>query len=88
MQKRCNTIKSNQKAACLQKEELMFWERQNKSGDEVDLKLARDLPDDTPEFILRMLTDFEKDAANFASQVREDGYWTRDAATVTWLSEP
>jgi len=65
MQKRCNTIKSNQKAACLQKEELMFWERQNKSGDEVDLKLARDLPDDTPEFILRMLTDFEKDAAKF-----------------------
>lgn len=43
----------------------MFWERQNKSGDEVDLKLARDLPDDTPEFVLRMLIDFEKDAAKF-----------------------
>jgi len=31
----------------------------------VDLKLARDLPDDTPEFILRMLTDFERDVSSF-----------------------
>jgi ubiquinone/menaquinone biosynthesis C-methylase UbiE len=65
MQKTCKTIKSDHKASCLQKEELMFWERQNKSGDEADLKLARDLPDDTPRFILNMLNDFEKDAAKF-----------------------
>lgn len=50
---------------CLQKDELEFWERQTRCGDEVDLKLARDLPDDTPEFILRLLSDFEKEAAKF-----------------------
>lgn len=49
----------------LQKEELMFWERQKRSGDESDLKMARDLPDDTPDFILGMLGDFEKEAAMF-----------------------
>lgn len=56
---------------CLQKEELDFWERQTRCGDEVDLKLARDLPDDTPEFILRMLSDFEKGAASFCFEGAE-----------------
>jgi ubiquinone/menaquinone biosynthesis C-methylase UbiE len=55
----------DQKAGCLQKEELKFWECQKKSGDEMDLKLARDLPDDTPDFILQLLSDFERDAAKF-----------------------
>jgi len=31
----------------------------------VDLKLARDLPDDTPDFILRSIYEFERDAAEF-----------------------
>jgi SAM-dependent methyltransferase len=53
------------KANGLQKEELAFWESQKKSGDEVELKLARDLPDDTPDFILHMLSEFEREAAEF-----------------------
>jgi SAM-dependent methyltransferase len=53
------------KAGCLQKEELAFWESQKRIGDESDLKMARDLPEDTPEFILRMLSDFEAKAAAF-----------------------
>jgi SAM-dependent methyltransferase len=56
---------SGERHECLQKEELEFWERQTRCGEDVDLKLARDLPDDTPDFILRMLSDFEKDAACF-----------------------
>jgi ubiquinone/menaquinone biosynthesis C-methylase UbiE len=48
-----------------QRKELVFWEALRKSGDEVDLKLARDLPDDAPVFILRMLTEFEMEAAEF-----------------------
>lgn len=48
-----------------QRKELDFWERQKKSGEEVELKLARDLPDDAPRFILKMLTEFERNAAEF-----------------------
>ncbi len=48
-----------------QKDELDFWEAQKRCGDEIDLKLARDLPDDTPDFILKMIGDFEEDAADF-----------------------
>ncbi len=43
----------------------MFWERQKRGGVESDLKIARDLPDDTPDFILRLLDDFENEAAKF-----------------------
>jgi ubiquinone/menaquinone biosynthesis C-methylase UbiE len=49
----------------LDQEELEFWESQKRCGDEIDLKLARDLPDDTPDFILRMMGDFEEEAAKF-----------------------
>jgi SAM-dependent methyltransferase len=49
----------------LQKEELDFWEGQKRCGEEVDLKLARDLPDDTPDFILKMMGDFEDEASTF-----------------------
>jgi ubiquinone/menaquinone biosynthesis C-methylase UbiE len=48
-----------------EKEELDFWEGQKRCGDEMDLKLARDLPDDTPDFILKMMIDFEDEAARF-----------------------
>lgn len=46
-------------------EELAFWERQKRSGDDADLKMARDLPDDTPGFILSLLSDFEREVAKF-----------------------
>lgn len=49
----------------LDPEELEFWESQKRCGEEIDLKLARDLPDDTPDFILRMMDDFEEEAARF-----------------------
>ncbi|MEI8003927.1 MAG: class I SAM-dependent methyltransferase [Methanothrix sp.] len=48
-----------------EKEELDFWESQKRCGDDMDLKLARDLPDDTPDFILKMMSDFEEEAARF-----------------------
>ena len=50
----------------LQKKELNFWEELRKSGEETDLKYARDLPDDTPKLILRMLAEFESDVAEFS----------------------
>ena len=50
----------------LQKQELEFWENLKKSGEEIDLRYARDLPDDTPEFILKMLAQFEKEVAKFS----------------------
>jgi len=53
------------KAASLQKEELEFWDNQKRRGYEVELKLARDLPDDTPDFILQKISEFEKEAADF-----------------------
>lgn len=49
----------------LQKEELEFWEDQKRCGNGIDLKLARDLPDDTPDFILKMMGDFEEEASRF-----------------------
>ena len=49
----------------LDPEELEFWEKQKRFGEEIDLKLARDLPDDTPDFILKMMVDFEEEAARF-----------------------
>ncbi len=49
----------------LRKEEHVFWERLEKNGVDVELKYARDLPDDTPEFILHMLAEFERDVAEF-----------------------
>jgi len=49
----------------LDREELAFWECQKRCGDDVDLKMARDLPDDAPDYILRMMADFEEDAARF-----------------------
>ena len=57
--------KNTKLVECLQKEELEFWECQKRNGDYTDLKLARDLPDDTPDFILGVLSDFEKGAAEF-----------------------
>jgi ubiquinone/menaquinone biosynthesis C-methylase UbiE len=53
------------KARRLAKEELEFWECQKRCGVESDLKIARDLPDDTPDFILAVLSDFENEAAKF-----------------------
>jgi SAM-dependent methyltransferase len=50
---------------CPEKDELDFWECQKRFGEEIDLKLARDLPDDTPDFILKMIGDFEEEAADF-----------------------
>ncbi len=47
------------------KQELQFWESQQRNGDEADLKMARDLPDDTPQFILAALAQFERDAVDF-----------------------
>jgi len=43
----------------------VFWERLEKNGVDVELKYARDLPDDTPEFILHTLAEFERDVAEF-----------------------
>jgi ubiquinone/menaquinone biosynthesis C-methylase UbiE len=57
--------RTNDKAVNLQKEELEFWDNQKRSGYEVELKLARDLPDDTPDFILQLISEFEKEAADF-----------------------
>ena len=64
----------------------MFWERQKRSGERSDLKLARDLPDDTPDFILSMLADFEKEVAEVLFSGRRDGYWMQAAATETYSS--
>ena len=61
----------------LQKEELEFWERQKRSGVDSDLKIARDLPEETPEFILRLLGDFENEAAKFCFSGAEG--WVLDA---------
>lgn len=54
-----------QKDCYLDREELEFWESQTRRGEAVDLKLARDLPDDTPEYILGMMEEFEEEAALF-----------------------
>jgi SAM-dependent methyltransferase len=53
-------------AKSLQKQELEFWENLKKNGEEIDLRYGRDLPDDTPGFILKMLAQFEKEVAEFS----------------------
>ena len=52
----------------LQKQELQFWEHLSKDGDGIDLRYARDLPDETPEFILKMLSQFEDQVTEFSFQ--------------------
>ncbi|HWQ20762.1 MAG TPA: class I SAM-dependent methyltransferase [Methanotrichaceae archaeon] len=47
------------------KEEYEFWQNLHKEGDGLDLRYARDLPDDTPEFILDLLARFEEDVTGF-----------------------
>jgi SAM-dependent methyltransferase len=59
-------LKNKAETKSLQKQELEFWEKLKKSGKEIDLRYARDLPDDTPQFILRMLTQFEREVAEFS----------------------
>jgi ubiquinone/menaquinone biosynthesis C-methylase UbiE len=54
-----------QKDCYLDREELEFWESQTRCGEAADLKLARDLPEDTPEYILGMMEEFEEEAALF-----------------------
>jgi SAM-dependent methyltransferase len=54
------------KARSLLKQEQGFWENLKKNGEEIDLRYARDLPDQTPEFILRMLAQFEDEVARFS----------------------
>jgi ubiquinone/menaquinone biosynthesis C-methylase UbiE len=48
------------------KQEMKFWENLLKSGEDIDLRYARDLPDDTPQFILKMLGRFEREVAEFS----------------------
>ncbi len=57
--------KMPKESLCLDREELAFWEQQKREGDDCDLKIARDLPDDTPEFILSLQREFEEKAASF-----------------------
>ena len=59
-------LKNATESKSLQKQELEFWENLKKSGEEIDLRYARDLPDDTPQFILKMLARFERDVAEFS----------------------
>jgi SAM-dependent methyltransferase len=49
----------------LRKEEKRYWSRERKSGKSLDLKYSRGLPDDTPDFVLRVFTQFERDVAEF-----------------------
>lgn len=56
---------SLQRDCYLDREELDFWEAQKRFGETVDLKLARDLPDDTPDYILKIMEDFEEEASKF-----------------------
>lgn len=53
------------KSESLQRMEHEFWENLRKEGEDVDLKYARDLPDDTPDFIIGMLSKFEQEVAEF-----------------------
>ena len=54
-----------QKDCHLDREELQFWELQKRCGEDIDLKMARDLPDDAPDYILKMMGDFEEEASGF-----------------------
>jgi len=49
----------------LQRDERLFWESIQKRGEEIDIRYARDLPDDTPEFIIGILSQFEEEVAKF-----------------------
>lgn len=60
-----STCGSIAKSESLQRMEHEFWENLRKDGGEVDLKYARDLPDDTPDFIIGMLSKFEQEVAEF-----------------------
>lgn len=44
--------------------EKKYWEEQALSSDDA-LKIVRTLPEDTPEFILKLMTEFEIDVARF-----------------------
>src|SRR5512136_1906652 len=57
---------STTKHKSLQKQELDFWDHLKKNGREIDLRYARDLPDETPQFILKMLAQFEDQVAQFS----------------------
>ena len=48
-----------------QKAERYFWEQLQKEGAEIDIRYARDLPDDTPDFIIDLLAEFEERVAEF-----------------------
>jgi ubiquinone/menaquinone biosynthesis C-methylase UbiE len=61
-----NLENSTSEARSLQKQELEYWENMMKNGEEIDLRYARDLPDHTPKFILRTLTHFEDEVAEFS----------------------
>ncbi|NYT01677.1 MAG: class I SAM-dependent methyltransferase [Methanosarcinales archaeon] len=52
----------------MSRQEHQFWETLEKQGDEVELRYARDLPDDTPEFIIRHLIQFETEVSRFCFQ--------------------
>jgi len=47
------------------REERLFWEGLKKEGSEVELRYARDLPDDAPAFIIRHLMEFEEEVSRF-----------------------
>lgn len=53
------------RASSAVREEHLFWETLKKEGEELELRYARDLPDDTPRFILGHIAEFEKDVARY-----------------------
>lgn len=56
---------SHQGDGHLDREELLFWQRQSRCGDDADLKMARDLPDDAPDYIIKQMNEFEERASDF-----------------------
>ena len=48
-----------------QMREKEYWEHLEKEDIELELKYARDLPDNPPEYILKTLTEFEIDVTKF-----------------------
>ncbi len=73
---------------CLEREELAFWERQRRCGDDCDLKMARDLPDDTPQFILRLQKESEERAAAFSFAGSKGMAWMQGAAMGSCSLQP
>lgn len=47
------------------KTEMEFWEKLEKNGDNLDLRYARDIPDDAPQYIISHIEEFERDVAKF-----------------------